>query len=324
VLCVLIPVLSRSIGSSRGQLDASSPLLPITIDNCRTLGRRHRPATQIHGFGIETYQSDQIVRLRSLRDFQSRGAPPHGGHRLWKVGAAMYVATNWLGTFFALLTIITYTVASFYSSQGTNAVTTAKIFTVTSTISLISEPLLVVGQHIARLLTTWASFKRIEEFLLCAERSIPDVYDESEGDATCENPEEALNTPDRRIALRDASFGIKGKATLLSGPNIDLTAPDLWMVIGRVGSVHFLCVTYLRNALISNHCRARVPSSILSLESSISLPVPVRCDSGRSAIAHSIHGFRANNTIRDNVTFMHPFEAVWYRTVVSAGALEQI
>lgn len=175
-----------------------------------------------------------------------------------------------------------------------------------------------------RLLTTWASFKRIEEFLLCAERSIPDVYDESEGDATCENPEEALNTPDRRIALRDASFGIKGKATLLSGPNIDLTAPDLWMVIGRVGSVHFLCVTYLRNALISNHCRARVPSSILSLESSISLPVPVRCDSGRSAIAHSIHGFRANNTIRDNVTFMHPFEAVWYRTVVSAGALEQI
>ncbi len=63
-------------------------------------------------------------------------------------GCTMYVATNWLGTFFALLTIITYTVASFYSSQGTNAVTTAKIFTVTSTISLISEPLLVVGQHI--------------------------------------------------------------------------------------------------------------------------------------------------------------------------------
>lgn len=142
------------------------------------------------------------------------------------------IATNWLGNFIALVTIITYTVVSLYSTTEGGAVTTAKVFTVISTIKIISEPLLMFGQRLGAMVTAWASFKRIEDFLLCDERAAAQLTD---GEATT-----GSTTANCHIVLRHASFGVKDKAVLLEGLDVELVDPALWMIVGRVGSVRLV------------------------------------------------------------------------------------
>jgi ATP-binding cassette subfamily C (CFTR/MRP) protein 1 len=142
------------------------------------------------------------------------------------------IATNWLGSFLALLTVSTYTVVSLYSTTATNGVTTAKIFTVTSTVTIISEPLLLLGQRMGQILSAWASVKRIQEFLLLEEQVEQQLAGmESEVEMT------VMRSEEKRILLQDASFGVKDKITVLNNLNVDLINPALWVIVGRVGCV---------------------------------------------------------------------------------------
>ena len=125
------------------------------------------------------------------------------------------ILTNWLAHFLALLTVTTFTLVTLFRGD-TGGVTTARIFTVISTIDLISMPLLELGQKMGSLLTAWASLKRIEGFLLDGEKVAV------QGDGT-------------RVKV-DASFGIRGKIDLIKVA-VDLDDPKLWMITGRVGCV---------------------------------------------------------------------------------------
>ena len=153
------------------------------------------------------------------------------------------ITTNWLGNFLALVTVSTYTIVSLYSPEGGAAVTTAKIFTVISTIDLISEPLLTLGQQWGSMVTAWASFKRIEDFLLCEEKAtnkFKPQKDSSTAEDMAESKElemELIQRVTPHLELRNASYGLKGKVTLLEDISLDLTVPALWMIMGRVGSV---------------------------------------------------------------------------------------
>ena len=160
------------------------------------------------------------------------------------------ITTNWLGNFLALVTVGTFTVVSLYSPGSGSAVTTAKIFTVISTIDLISEPLLMLGQQWGSMVTAWASFKRIETFLLCEEKAISKSKP-TEDSPTAENIADSGGSVVPRVTphleLKNASYGVREKVTLLEDISIDLVVPALWMIMGRVGSVS----DYYRTVLMS-------------------------------------------------------------------------
>jgi ATP-binding cassette subfamily C (CFTR/MRP) protein 1 len=109
----------------------------------------------------------------------------------------------------------------------------------TRTSTLVSKPLLLVGQQLSQLLPAGASFKRIEEFLLCPERTVPVSGDDMEVEKeTATGQAVVMNEhADGRIIMLDASFGVQNKVTLLRGLAVDLTHPPLWMVVVRVGCV---------------------------------------------------------------------------------------
>lgn len=163
------------------------------------------------------------------------------------------IVTNWLSSFLGLVTIITFTVVSLYTTGG-NSVTTAKVFSVITVIQLISEPLLMLGQQWGKIVTAWASFNRIEVFLLREEKDgsgEPRIIDGNNetiqypGDQEGKNIKLDVSTtrPIKRAVLTGASFGIAGKLTLLKELEVDvkLAGPALWMVVGRVGSVSPRC-----------------------------------------------------------------------------------
>lgn len=140
------------------------------------------------------------------------------------------IVTNYVSQFLSLLTIITYTLVSLYASdQG--GISTAKVFTVISTIALIANPLRDLGQRIGTILSAWASFKRIEAFLQSEEKH----GDRPTTLSDIELQNKKVTTVELRIS--EADFGVRDKITLLHNVNIQMTSPALWMLVGRVGSV---------------------------------------------------------------------------------------
>ena len=195
------------------------------------------------------------------------------------------ILTNVLSNVLSLSTIITFTIVSIYTSSA-GSVNTATIFTVTSTITLISEPLLMMGQQLGSILSAWASLKRIEEFLLYEEREEP-IQTVEEG----------------RIEMVNATFGIKNKATLLQDINISVEKPPLWIIAGRVGSGKSTLLQAVLGEL-----------DTLNGRSSVNL--------GAIGYCAQDPWLTASNSIRKNITFMHPFEAAWYDKVIKAVNLE--
>lgn len=140
------------------------------------------------------------------------------------------IVTNYVSSFLSLLTVTTYTLVSLYTEEGIG-LSTARIFTVISTIALLANPLRDLGQKLGSILSAWASFKRIEHFLLCEEKH-------GETPITLSDIE-LVNKPitSVEILISEADFGVRDKITILRGIDIRLTDPSLWMLVGRVGSV---------------------------------------------------------------------------------------
>jgi ATP-binding cassette subfamily C (CFTR/MRP) protein 1 len=137
------------------------------------------------------------------------------------------IFTNYNSNFLSLITVTTYTLVSLFGGGG---VSTAKIFTTVTTIALISEPLLMLGQQLGNIVSAWASWKRVEEFLL-SEEKVTEVQGSSSGIELLDK-KSAMG-----ISFSEADIGVKGKDAFLHGISVVLTAPPLWMIVGRVGSV---------------------------------------------------------------------------------------
>ncbi|KAK8847661.1 hypothetical protein IAR55_005520 [Kwoniella newhampshirensis] len=206
------------------------------------------------------------------------------------------IATNWLGNFLSLVTVATYTVVALLSSEGGGAVTTAKVFTIVSTITLISEPLLMLGQHMGALVSAWASVKRIETFLLQDEK-IQNAIDE------IDDPDSKRGVLEQRIVMKEAKFGVKDKITVLDELNVELVKPALWMVVGRVGCGKSTLLQSLLGEM-----------DLISGISSINLGTVGYCSQDP--------WLRTTNSMKENITFMHPYESKWYWTVIKAVGLD--
>ncbi|ORX34001.1 P-loop containing nucleoside triphosphate hydrolase protein [Kockovaella imperatae] len=204
------------------------------------------------------------------------------------------IMTNWLGGFLNLITIITFTVVSIYTSNANN-VNTAKIFTVVSTISIISEPLLMLGQQLSSMVSAYASLKRIETFLMLEERQEPMM----------EEPEKDLSEKESqcRVEFHNASFGIKDKATILKNLNVHQVDPSLWMIVGKVGCGKSTFLQAILGEL-----------DLIGGTSNVQLCAAGYCTQDP--------WLTVNNSIRQNITFMHPYDAKWYSRVIKAVALD--
>lgn len=141
------------------------------------------------------------------------------------------IVTNYISGFLSLLTVVTYTLVSLFVEGGIG-LSTAKIFTVISTISLLANPLRDLGQQLGSIFSAWASFKRIEAFLLCEEKhgDVSSVV----SDIQLQNKQPISSA---EIRISGADFGVRDKITILHDVNVELTNPSLWMLVGRVGSV---------------------------------------------------------------------------------------
>jgi ATP-binding cassette subfamily C (CFTR/MRP) protein 1 len=136
VFVSLLPLLSKDIGAARTHWADSTDRRVKFISSVL----RH-----IKAIKMSAYESYVTVKAVDMRETEVV-ALITWIMQILKVS----IATNWLNNFLALVTVATFTVVSIFSQNGGGAVTTARIFTVISTILLISMPLLMLGQQRSR------------------------------------------------------------------------------------------------------------------------------------------------------------------------------
>jgi ATP-binding cassette subfamily C (CFTR/MRP) protein 1 len=176
----------------------------------------------IKAIKLSAYEPSITKTALSLRDHEIQCL------RNWiKEILKVSIFTNYNSNFLSLITVTTYTLVSLFGGGG---VSTAKIFTTVTTIALISEPLLMLGQQLGNIVSAWASWKRVEEFLL-SEEKVTEVHGSTSGIELLDK------APASGISFSEADIGVKGKDAFLQGISVELTAPPLWMIVGRVGSV---------------------------------------------------------------------------------------
>lgn len=175
----------------------------------------------IKAIKLSAYEPSILTRALAFRDQEIHNL------RNWiRQILVVSITTNVVSNFLGLLTITTYTLVSLYAHGG-RGIETSTIFTVISTISLLADPLRALGQQIGNIVSAWASWKRIERFLLSEER-----------EPTIETQIEVHEMEQRPVTIKiNGTFGIQDQITLLEGIKIDLVNPSLWMIAGRVGSV---------------------------------------------------------------------------------------
>ncbi|ORY27634.1 P-loop containing nucleoside triphosphate hydrolase protein [Naematelia encephala] len=290
VFFALVPILTKNVGTGRaGWAKATDVRVKFMSSVLK----------HIKAIKLSAYEATVTQKAESLRAAEIQALI------VWiKEILKISIVTNWLGNFLALITIIVFTVVSLFTSGTNDGVTTARIFAVISVISLISEPLLMFGQRIGSITTAWASFKRIEEFLLCEERT--QIDGDVDGVGALMEAGDGLQmkgTSECRIEMVEAKFGVKDKAELLRGFDIHMVNPALWMITGRVGSGKSVFLQALLGEL-----------DLLNGSVSIHLGTVGYCSQDP--------WLRMNSSIRENITFMCPYEPSWYATVVGALGLD--
>lgn len=229
------------------------------------------------------------------------------------------LATNWLANFLSLTTITTFTLVSLFAAHGGSGVTTAKVFTVISTISLISDPLLMLGQNFSSLVSACASFMRIQNFLLAAESHDPsndpttnlldDEFDKKNDTQLTSYRQEAF------VRLEGASFGVSSSSTtLLHELRCDMRDFGLWTVIGQVGSV-----SIVQLPVTDKKGKSVLLQSILGELDIMAGSASIQL--GRVGFCSQDPWLRNSASIKDNITFVCPYEKEWYDTVLEALAL---
>jgi ABC-type multidrug transport system fused ATPase/permease subunit len=214
----------------------------------------------IKAIKLSAYEPPVVKTALALRDHEIYCL------RRWiKQILVVSIITNYNVNFLSLITLTTYTLVSLFGSSD-EGIPTSKIFTVITAIALISEPLLSLGQRLGSIVSAWASWKRIENFLLCPEK-VADVHGSDSGI-------ELDHKSGIEIDLVNADFGVKDKITLLNDMSVRLTSPPLWMVVGRVGSVSTAgrcCYALMTrgNRLCCKHFWENWTSSVVPLDANL-------------------------------------------------------
>ncbi|KAF8312074.1 P-loop containing nucleoside triphosphate hydrolase protein [Clavulina sp. PMI_390] len=241
--------------------------------------------------GYEAPLAQRVLQLRrkEIKHMES----------FYHVGLVATILSNLAATFCGIAVLGGYAALSTYVSSSTYPFTVAKIFSILTTITILSSPLNMIGQGLPAILAAYASLKRIQAFLQMEEKTIgPALEMDGPNDL-----EEKLNSRDVQDFKMDiASFSwLPESPIVLHDITLKLTPGKLHMCVGPVASgktsllVSMLGETTLRSG------------SLTSL-------------SDRIAYA-SQDSFVVVGTCKENITFGRPFDLERYHKVVRACAL---
>ncbi|KAF9033283.1 P-loop containing nucleoside triphosphate hydrolase protein [Hymenopellis radicata] len=184
----------------------------------------------------------------------------------------------------------------------------ATLFTILTTLNLVTLPISTVGNCFPLLLASYASMKRIAEFLSLGEKSVVhsgSVEEKSDSDFS-EKDGSSLHKSDigDPLSLSHATVAVsEGGKPLLSDFSVSFLSNALNVVVGPVAAGK----TVLLRTLLG--------------ETFVTSGVCVRPE-GRVAYAPQ-EAFVWPTTVRENIILDNAFEPEWYATVVQACSLEE-
>lgn len=216
------------------------------------------------------------------------------------------------------ITLIVVIAGALFWTQSSSGLTVAEIFTTLAVVAIVSHPLAAVIGSVPFVVAGLACISRIQGFL-----SLPEIVDERQATnylksaTTAESERSDLDRVRSFIessgsesphmyaaALANVTIANKDNSKLvIRNVNLELPVGSVTMVIGPVGCGKSL----LLKSIIGE----------------------VKPSQGSVAVAAKYIGFCdqtpwvQNVSIRDNIVGQRPYSETWYKTVVSACALEQ-
>lgn len=214
---------------------------------------------------------------------------------------------NVANVLFQITTLVMYTTFGLIAlSQGTT-LRFDVLFSSLSAVKLVTSPLLMTLQSIARLTNGLASLERIEKFLkVNSPHELPlGIQATTSNDAielTRFTSVSSGRSSPAAIKIREAHFAIAAQV-LLHNINLSITPSTFTMIVGRIASGKSLLLHALVGEMILTQGHAQLPSSGVSL-----------CTQSP---------WLRNVTVRDNIVGEVEYDEEWYNTVLWACALQQ-
>ncbi|KAJ7818313.1 P-loop containing nucleoside triphosphate hydrolase protein [Mycena olivaceomarginata] len=178
-----------------------------------------------------------------------------------------------------------------------------RLFTIVTTVNLLSPPLTLLGTVMPQLRAATASLKRIEKYLSLEERTDLPVPLDAADDASEYSGEKKDDAPPAtHVAFEAASFSWAADKPAFLGPlSVGLIPGYLHLCVGPVASGKTL---FLLSVL---------GESVLTTGTFVGPGKPIAYAAQDPLII--------SGTIRENIVFGHEFSEGWYNTVLAACAL---
>ncbi|KAJ7667519.1 P-loop containing nucleoside triphosphate hydrolase protein [Mycena polygramma] len=318
IFLVLIstPLLSRKIG-------------PLEEDITALCDNRVRLITsilrQIKGVKLSGLGSEVEARVRAART-----AELGARKRFWDRFAIVVSLTNTTLNLLSFFTLGTYSII-FFLGHGP-PLSTARLFTAYSTLTIISASLFAIGQGLPAVTQAYVSVQRIERYLNSPEaehqgerdpvyHDSKDIFKFPEADSAvpeklrsvflhAESSVSTLPAPSRverdQTLIFDGAQIAWGNKVVLTGLNASIGLGQLTMVIGRVASG--------KSTLL-----ATILGETNVMAGRVSFPPEFRRG---IAYCSQIPWIQGSLSVRDNICFAAVMDPVWYARVIAACALE--
>ncbi|KAF8312106.1 P-loop containing nucleoside triphosphate hydrolase protein [Clavulina sp. PMI_390] len=162
--------------------------------------------------------------------------------------------SNLAGAFCGIAVLSVYAALSTYSSPVVYPISVAKIFSILTTVNLLSGPLNTIGQGLPKILAAYASLQRIQTFLQMEEHSPAHT-----GIGLEKREKVSTNKSIEDFRMNEASFSwLPDSPVVLSDINLSLSPGKLHICIGPVASgkttllVSMLGETTLRSGALTS------------------------------------------------------------------------
>ncbi|KAJ6463215.1 P-loop containing nucleoside triphosphate hydrolase protein [Mycena vitilis] len=316
IFLVLIstPLLSRKIG-------------PLEEDITALCDKRVRLITsilrQIKGVKLSGLGSEVEARVRAART-----AELGARKRFWDRFAIVVSLTNVTLNMLSLFTLGTYSII--FSLGHGPPLSTARLFTAYSTLTIISASLFAIGQGLPAVTQAYVSVQRIERYLNSPEaehqgerdpvhHNSKDIFESPKADSAvpeklrsvflhAESSVSTLTAPSRaeRTLRFDGAQIAWGNKVVLTGLNARIGLGQLTIVIGRVASG--------KSTLL-----ATILGETNVITGQVSFPSEFRRG---IAYCSQIPWIQGSLSVRDNICFAAVMDPVWYARVIAACSLE--